>query len=119
VHGGSAIVLLPPAGGVDGFEGGPQYIYPGYDALPEPFAYDRHDYPRFHTSWRERLPTQDMLARALPEGVVQDGGEVAGFTYYGSVTGRESAVEFEMTLVDARDGQTFGHVAIPFRITRS
>ena len=30
-------------------------------------------------------------------------------------TGRESAVQFEMKLVDASDGQAFGDVAIPFQ----
>jgi len=68
------------------------------------------------SNWPERRPpTQDMVSEALPEGVVEDGGSVAGIVYFESVTGRESAVELEMTLVDSSDGQTFGRIAIPFQ----
>jgi hypothetical protein len=93
------------------------YRYPGLAMWPGPFAYDPFYYDGFYANWPEHLPTQDMLSEALPEGVVQDGGSVAGFVYFQSVTGRESAVEFEMTLTDASDGQAFGHVAIPFQTT--
>jgi hypothetical protein len=66
-------------------------------------------------NWPERPRAQDMLSEALPEGVVEDGRRVAGVVYFESVCGRESAVEFEMTLVDSSDGVTFGRVAIPFQ----
>jgi hypothetical protein len=56
-----------------------------------------------------------MLPEALPEGVVENGGSVAGVIYFENVTGRESAVELEVTLVDPGDGQTFGRIAIPFQ----
>jgi hypothetical protein len=94
------------------------YLYPGLAMWPGPFAYDPFYYDGFYGRWPERLPTQDMLSEALPEGVVQDGGRVAGFVYFQSVTGRESAVQFDMKLVDASDGQPFGLVAIPFQTTQ-
>jgi hypothetical protein len=73
------------------------------------------EHDRF-SNWPERRPpTQDMLSEALPEGVVEDGGSVAGVVYFEGVTGRESAVELEMTLVDWNDGQPFGRIAIPFQ----
>jgi len=75
------------------------------------------EHDRF-ANWPERPPTQDMLSEALPEGVVEDGRSVAGIVYFDSVTGRESAVEPEITLVDPNDGQTFGRIAIPFAIAR-
>jgi len=56
-----------------------------------------------------------MLSEALREGVVEDGRSVVGVVYFESVTGCESAVELEMTLVDSTDGQTFGRIAIPFQ----
>src|SRR6267143_4664055 len=70
-------------------------------------------------NWPQRRPTQDMHSEALPEGVVEDGGSVAGVVYFESVIGRESAVELEMTLVDSSDGQTFGGIAIPFQTLES
>lgn len=94
------------------------YLYPGLDPWAGPFAYDPFYYDRFYSNWPERLPTQDMLSEALPEGALQDGGSVAGFVYFQSVTGRESAVKFQMTLVDASDGKSFGLIAIPFQTTQ-
>lgn len=91
------------------------YLYPGLAPWPGPFAYDPLYYDGFYARWPERLPTQDILSEALPEGAVQSGGSVSGFVYFQSVTGRESAVQFEMTLVDASDGQAFGMLAIPFQ----
>jgi hypothetical protein len=94
------------------------YMYPGMGMWGGPFAYDPLYYDGFYASWPEKLPTQDMLSEALPEGAVQEGGSVAGFIYFQSVTKRESAVQFEMTLTDASNGQAFGHIAIPFQTTQ-
>jgi hypothetical protein len=94
------------------------YVYPLVDAWPGGVAYTPFLYDGFDTNRPEQLPTQDMLSKALPEGGLENGGEIAGFVYFQSVAGRESAVEFEMTLADAGNGQTFGHVAIPFQTTQ-
>jgi hypothetical protein len=94
------------------------YLYPGLAPWPGFFAYDPLYYDSIYSRWPERLPTKDMLSEALPEGVVEDGGSVSGFVYFQSVTGRESTVRFEMNLVDASGGQTFGLVAIPFQTTQ-
>jgi len=95
------------------------YLYPGLDPWPGVFAYDPLYYDTIYSRWPERLPTQDMLSEALPEGVVQDGGSVSGFVYFQSVTGRESAVQFEMNLVDASGGEAFGVIAIPFQTAKT
>ena len=91
------------------------YFYPGLERWPGMFAYDPLYYDTMYSRWPERLPTQDMLSEALPEGAVQDGGSVSGFVYFQSVTSRESAVQFQMNLVDASDGTAFGVIAIPFQ----
>jgi len=94
------------------------YLYPGLEPWPGMFAYDPLYYDNLYSRWPERLPTQDMLSEALPEGAVQDGGSVSGFVYFQSVTSRESAVRFEMNLVDASDGQAFAVLSIPFQTTQ-
>src|SRR5690606_9715776 len=51
------------------------YLTP-YDA----FYYDPFYYDRYYTVWLEtQLPTPDMLAWALPEGVVLPGGSITGY----------------------------------------
>jgi hypothetical protein len=90
-------------------------VYPAVDDWPGPVVYAPYQSHGFDAIWPERLPTQDMLAKAIPEGALQEGGKVSGFVYFQSVTGREPAVEFEMTLANATDGQAFGRIGIPFR----
>ncbi|MBU8899847.1 hypothetical protein DRW03_15890 [Corallococcus sp. H22C18031201] len=85
--------------------GGPwfdPYYYPGYYGAPYP----------------EPLPTEDMLTRALPEGTLAPGGRLDGFLYFQGVTRRESAVKLELKLVDARTGEAFGTLDIPFQVSK-
>ncbi len=94
------------------------YYYPGLSRWAYPFPYDPWYFDRYYGYWPEPLPTRDMLAEALPEGAIQDRGRVAGFLYFQSVAKRESRVNFEMNLVDASSNQSFGHVTIPFDISK-
>lgn len=89
-----------------------RYFYPGYFAWPSAFAYDPGYYDR--VTWPSELPTADMLAEALPEGVLQSGGSVQGFVYFQHIAERESQVRLELKLVGADNNQSFGAVALPF-----
>jgi hypothetical protein len=84
------------------------FYNPWYDPFyGAPFAY-----------WRppEPLPTQDMLRRALPEGTLEDGGAITGFLYFQDVSEREGNVTLQARLVDARTGEQFGTLSIPFGV---
>ena len=93
----------------------PQSPYAGFERDPMGVMGPRPIDDAYYGSSPERLPTPDMLSQALPEGMVQDGEDVTGFLYFPSVTGTEHAVELDMTLSDATDGQAFGRIAIPFQ----
>jgi hypothetical protein len=69
-------------------------------------------------AWPRFLPTQTMLGRALPAGVVEPGGSIAGFVYFQDVPGDKVPLLFAMPLVDAKSGAQFGEVRIPFVRTR-
>jgi hypothetical protein len=92
------------------------YLYP--DAWAGPFGYEAPYNDQSYLNTPRRGRTQDLLSDALSETVVEDGGRAAGFVYFQNVTQHESAVEFEMTLADASDGQEFGRVAIPLQTTQ-
>ncbi|MHB8872782.1 MAG: hypothetical protein ACYC8T_03760 [Myxococcaceae bacterium] len=99
----------------------PQYhgYYPGppwWGPWWGPWPYDPFYSPYYY--WPYQLPTQDILEAALPEGVVDDGGQVTGFLYFQRLTGRWTQVSFQVNLVDASTGESFGTVAIPFLIVR-
>lgn len=97
--------------------------YPGWVVysgdFPHRRAHDhwRRDWPFFmaHPTYAwVRLPTTDMIQRALPEGVVEPGGKITGFLYFDELPGSTRAVTFTATLVDAAGETPFGTVRIPF-----
>lgn len=81
------------------------------------FAYYDLYYPRFV---RYKLPTVDMLRKALPEGVLQPGGKVTGFLYFDEEAEEAEEIEegerahFVADLINADTGKQFGTVTIPF-----
>ena len=82
-----ARALRAPKPDAHGFHFAPYYR----DALGEQvrywtggFAFDPYFYEG-HAAWRPRLPTDAMVRRALPEGVLEPGGWVSGFLYFARV----------------------------------
>lgn len=90
------------------------YFYPGYTVWSSPFPYAGYSYT--YNGWPETLPSDDMLAEALPEGVLESNGKVDGFVYFQSVADREQRVHFEVQLVDASNNQSFGKVSVPMLV---
>jgi hypothetical protein len=88
------------------------YAFPSDSFYWRRYAWDPFYWDRYWTDW-VRLPTGDMVQKALPEGTVEAGDRVAGFVYFERVRDVE-AVTFQTNLVDARTGEQFGVVTIPF-----
>ncbi|MBS1148818.1 MAG: hypothetical protein H6Q89_516 [Myxococcaceae bacterium] len=102
-----------------GFMVAPHYYayYPGVPAWSLAFPYDPFYYQRYQDVWPTLLPTQDMLAEAMPEGVLEDGGRISGFVYFQNVS-KEQQVRFEMRLVDASTDTELGTISVPFAVVR-
>jgi hypothetical protein len=99
-----------------GFYVAPYYsrFYPSMPAYEDPFYYDPFYYDYYYPCWRNiNLPTPEMLDEALPEGVLRNGTEATGFLYFEKI-GKADHYTFEMDLVDAKTGERFGTVSIPF-----
>lgn len=79
----------------------------GYPYAWDPFYWD------YYATRRVRLPTGDMVQKALPETTVEPGATMRGFLYFEEVKDVD-AVTLRAELVDARTGQPFASVAIPF-----
>ena len=90
------------------------YYYPGYPLWASPFPYASFGPTPY--SWPQRLPTEDMIAEALPEGVLEPGGHVDGFVYFQGVTQREDHVKFDFKLVDGSTQQQVGEAVVPFLV---
>ncbi len=104
---------------IRGFGGAPYLrgYYPMLGIYSGPFAFSDGYYGTYLPVWsgyrRIELPTEDMLERALPEGVVEPGGRVGGFLYFQRIKGA-GPFTFNADLVDARSGERFGGIVIPF-----
>jgi hypothetical protein len=106
----------------NGFRIAPHYyaIYP----FLTPYAlqglyFDPYYYSFYYPYWdrmRIELPTADMLRNVVPEGVLDEGGELEGFLYFEKLqnTDADARVNFHVDLQDAITGQTFATLHIPF-----
>ncbi len=73
--------------------------------------------PGFYPSPR---PSSDVLAAALPEGVLAPGGRVHGFLYFKKATSRETqALNLTWEVTDGRTGAPLGSTNLPLEVVRS
>jgi hypothetical protein len=101
------------------FHVAPPYVrfYLGYTPWPHAWHGDVVYYERWHRYWPTQLPSEEMLQRALPEGVLEEGGSVAGYLYFQHI-GRESSVKLEVQLTNATSSARVGELSVPFYVRR-
>ena len=81
-----------------------------------PFAFDPVYYQQYYALQPIRLPTPEMLRKAIPEGVLDDNGRLSGFLYFQPIGKENSRVTFNAELVDADTGERLGAASIPFLV---
>ena len=112
--------LVRPYYGWNGFYVAPYFspFYgPYYRPWAGPWAFDA-PYYTFYTTWQKPLPTEDMLERALPEGVLERGGTLTGYIYFQRIPEGVKGVQFQAKLIDAVTEETVATMAIPFVVKR-
>lgn len=111
-------VVAEPGFTYSGFEVAPYLsgVYPTMGAWTGPFVTDVGYYDAYYGYWdiEAQLPTEEMVQRALPEGVVRPGGSVEGFLYFQEVTDDKEAVQFRAELAAADTGSALADITIPF-----
>lgn len=93
-----------------------RHWYPNVFVWPHVFVYDGSAYDR--SRWPVQLPTNDMLAEGLPEGVLEQGGSLSGFLFFQGVTQAERRVRLEMKLIDASTNDELGTLSVPLLVRR-
>lgn len=79
------------------------------------FAYDPQYYQPYLTVYTDiPLPTQQMVQRALPEGVINPGATAGGFVYFKAFHRGERVFTLRADIVDEASGAVLGTVRIPF-----
>ena len=84
-----------------------------------PYDYDPDYYETYYRYWAEvRLPTTEMIQRALPEGVLSEGAMVDGWVYFEKIPEVDELdpVILSVELIDAESGEHFGRARLPFSI---
>ena len=108
---------LPPSIGVSRFEVAPYYqgFYPGIAAYRGPFDYDAVYYDNHYGYWRTttQLPTVEMLRRALPEGILNDGGNLEGYLYFPALELERGTEVVLHVQLDCADGD-YASFRLPF-----
>ena len=106
-----------PLGSFEGFPGrDPATIDPAYRSgvwpRGAPYGWDAGYDSTVYTTLR--LPTKDMIARALPAGPIRAGEVAQGFVYFERVGPKGTSLDFVLPLVDAARGESLGDAHIPF-----
>ncbi len=108
-------VVVKPRFPVSGFSVAAPFaaFYPGYPSWVGPFDYD----PAYFSSgyqWPSSLPSTDVLAKAMPIGVLADGGSAEGYLYFPKLPNNVHAATFTATLVSATAQAQVAQISIPF-----
>lgn len=97
-------------------------VAPGYDRVHTalsswsgPFSVDPTYAPTYFTRWPPPLPTTEMVARALPEGVLEPGGRIDGLVYFEGISPLSEEVTLVAELVNAQTGGVMGTLHVPFQ----
>ena len=109
-----AATPITPGFTADGFYVAPYFQFYGSAFSPWPYEFP-FDNPQGnqYSSWEQSTP--DMIAKAIPEGVLSPSGSIAGFLYFQKVVKGVDSVDFVARLVQARTGQVLGTARIQFK----
>ena len=92
-------------------------FFPGFQTWGGRFAWDSiYFQSNFANLGRYDLPTGDMLAKALPEGVLQPQGKMRGYLYFENIDPDLEEIEFVAKVVSANSKQPVAEVRIPFEV---
>jgi hypothetical protein len=91
--------------------------YPGATVYAGSWGLNAPYWQRFGTIMPTvQLPTADMVQKALPEGVLQPGGQVSGFLYFEGVGPNTEWVQLRANYENARTGGFITRLTIPFSV---
>ena len=114
--------ILVPAFTYQGFLLAPFYspIYPGIPVMEGDFFFDPLYYENYYSYWDQveyELPTTKMIDNALPEGVLQNDGEISGYLYFEKLDNtKANRVDFIADLINSKTGKNFATIDIPFNV---
>ena len=96
-------------------------VHPRLRNYNGPFRHDVPYYRRYYDQWSttERLPTPEMAASAMPEGVLEAGEQVTGWLYFERVSDDAERVHLTARLfaLGEDDAEPVAKLHVPFATT--
>ncbi len=119
--GNLAVTPIRPGFNAVGFRAAPYYgaAFDGLGSFVGEFPYDSDYYETYDSYWEQTLllPTREMVAVAMPEGVLEPNGRLDGFLYFERLRQPDgSEVTFRAALHSAEGDEPLGSVRLPFVI---
>lgn len=110
--------VIVPGFGYRGFYLAPWYMpyYRGMRVWGTPWAFSSRYYDTYYPRWTVKLPTEDMIEQAIPEGVIEPGGSVTGFLYFPALEGDLERVTFRANLSGPRGVERLAALMVPFEV---
>jgi hypothetical protein len=90
--------------------------YPDLRVWPRHLKRDDSYYERAYERWSGHPPGRELCRMALPEGVLEPGGEITGYVYFENPTSSESALALTAHLASGRDDRPVASIKIPLRV---
>jgi hypothetical protein len=114
----AAMGAIKPMFAVSSFEVAARYhdAYPELPAWPHRLGRDDSYYERAYKRWNGHPPGRELCRLAMPEGVLDPGGEITGYVYFENPTSSESSLALTARLTSGRDGRPVASLEIPLRV---
>lgn len=90
--------------------------YPAYEPWPRSINTRSPTESISNALLAANLPSADMVADGLPEGVLESGGMVSGYLFFDRVEPKETRVNFNLRLTDPDSTEQFGQITIPLAV---
>jgi hypothetical protein len=91
-------------------------VYPSLPPWPTRLPSEDRFYEHQYKLWGRNLPTPEVQRMGLPEGVLDNGGQISGFLFFENATGRERKLLFKADLEEGQGDRTVTSISIPFRV---
>lgn len=101
-----------------GFYVAPCYApyYSGLRPWGYPLPYDSFYFDTYYPRWQIEPPTAEMIEMAIPEGVIEPGGQISGFLYFPEIAPELGRVTFKSELMRGQNGKRLGALEVPFQL---
>jgi hypothetical protein len=97
-----------------------RWYYPYLTPFGGRFLYDPIYYDEHYRYWPTRhAVAREVRAMAIPEGVIEPGGNVSGYVFFEHVPAKQGQATLHASVLDAADGRAVAEVSVPVAVEKA